>query len=143
MEKRRRRIEVAKATRQAQPRQRTGWIINHCQSSGVVSRETTTIRKSKATRRRSTTMSAVKRGAAKLPEIAYPYHDDIAVSRRSQSYGVEDSKSHDHPIERAHGGLLENGKRRRRIEVAKATRQAQPRQRTGMEHQPTAEAAAS
>ena len=75
-----------------------------------MSRKTPTIRKSKATRRRSTTMSAVKRGAAKLPEIAYPYHDDIAVSRRSQSYGVEDSKSHDHPIERAHGGLLKNRK---------------------------------
>ena len=37
-------------------------------------------------------MSAVKREAAKLPEIACLYHDDIAFSRRSQSYGVEDSQ---------------------------------------------------
>ena len=57
-----------------------------------MSRKTTTIRKSKATRRRSTTMSAVKREAAKLLEIAYPYHDDIAISDRSKNDGVEDSK---------------------------------------------------
>ena len=57
----------------------------------VVSRKTTTIRKSKATRRRSTTRRAVKREAA-MPEIAEPYRDDIAISRRSQSCGVEDSK---------------------------------------------------
>ena len=37
-------------------------------------------------------MSAVKREAAKLPEIANPYHDDIAISDRSQSYGVEGAK---------------------------------------------------
>ena len=101
MEKRRRRIEVAKATRQSQPRQRTGLIINHCQSSGVVSRETTTIRKSKATRRRSTTMSAVKREAAKLPKIACPYHDDIAISDRSQKLQRRERKAHVHPIKRA------------------------------------------
>ena len=33
-----------------------------------------------------------KREAAKLPEIACPYHDDIAISGRSKNYGVEDSK---------------------------------------------------
>ena len=37
-------------------------------------------------------MSAVKREAAKLLEIAYPYHDGIAISGRSKNYGVEDSK---------------------------------------------------
>ena len=57
-----------------------------------MSRKIPTIRKSKATRRRSTTMSARKREAAKLSEIAYPHHDDIAISDRIQSYGVEDSK---------------------------------------------------
>ena len=66
--------------------------VYYCRSSGVGSRKTPTIRKSKATRRRSTTMSARKREAAKLPEIARPYHGDIAISDRSQSYGVEDSK---------------------------------------------------
>ena len=30
-----------------------------------------------------------KREAAKLPEIACPYHDDIAISDRSKNYGVE------------------------------------------------------
>ena len=59
--------------------------------NAVVRRETTTIRESKATRRRSTTRRAVKREAA-MPEIAEPYRDDIAISRRSQSCGVEDSK---------------------------------------------------
>ena len=66
-----------------------------CRSSGVGSRKTPTIRTSKATRRRSTTMSARKREAAKLPEIAYPYHDldhdDIAISDRSHNYGVENT----------------------------------------------------
>ena len=66
--------------------------VYYCRSSGVGSRKTPTIRKSKATRRRSTTMSAVKREAAKLPEIACPYHDDIAISGRSKNDGVEDSK---------------------------------------------------
>ena len=37
-------------------------------------------------------MSAVKREAAELREIAYSYHGDIAISDRSQSYGVEDSQ---------------------------------------------------
>ena len=37
-------------------------------------------------------MSAVKHEAAKLLKIACLYHDDIAISDRSQSYGVEDSK---------------------------------------------------
>ena len=41
-------------------------------------------------------MSAKEREAAKLAGTAYPYHDldhdDIAISRRSQSCGVEDSK---------------------------------------------------
>ena len=66
--------------------------VYYCRSSGVGSRKTPTIRRSPAARRRSPAMSAVEREAAKLPEIAEPYHDDIAVSRRSQSYGVEDSK---------------------------------------------------
>ena len=30
--------------------------------------------------------------AAEVPKIAEPYHGDIAISDRSQSYGVEDSK---------------------------------------------------
>ena len=38
-------------------------------------------------------MSAVKREAAKLPEIACPYHGDIAIYDRSQNYGVEGAKS--------------------------------------------------
>ena len=66
--------------------------VYYCRSSGVGSRETPTIRTSKATRRRSTTMSARKREAAKLLEIACPYHDDKAISGRSKNYGVEDSK---------------------------------------------------
>ena len=33
-----------------------------------------------------------KRGAAKLAKVAYPHHDDVAISDRSRSYGVEDSK---------------------------------------------------
>ena len=66
-----------------------------------MSRKTPTIRKSKATRRRSTTMSAVKREAAKLLEIAYPYHDDIAISDRSKKLRRQEHIAHVHPIERA------------------------------------------
>ena len=54
-----------------------------------------------ATRRRSTTMSAVKREAAKLLEIAYPYHDDIATSDRRQKLQRRERKAHVHPIKRA------------------------------------------
>ena len=79
----------------APPRVRERAVYD-CRSSGVGSRKTPTIRRSKATRRRSTTMSARKREAAKLAEIACPYHDldhdDIAISDRSHNYGVEDSK---------------------------------------------------
>ena len=75
--------------------------VYYCRSSGVGSRETPTIRTSKATRRRSTTMSAVKREAMKLLEIACPYHDDIAITDRSQKLRRRGRKAHDHPIERA------------------------------------------
>ena len=46
-------------------------------------------------------VSAVKREAAKLPEIAYPYHDDIAISDRSQKLRRRERKAHVHPIKRA------------------------------------------
>ena len=38
-------------------------------------------------------MSAVKREAVELPELAYSYHGDITISDRSQSYGVAGAKS--------------------------------------------------
>ena len=101
MEKRRRRIGVAKATRPSQPRRRTG--MNHQPLPEQRRRESKDPdhREEKVTRRRSTTMSAVKREAAKLLEIAYPYHDDIAISDRSQKLRRRERKAHVHPIKRA------------------------------------------
>jgi hypothetical protein len=75
-------------------------------------------------------------------EIAYPYKDDTAVSSRSRSYGVEGTKPTTIRWSETTEGLLEDEKRRRRIEVAKHQRIAAPPKDEG-ESSATVEAAAS